>query len=1336
MKKTNFSKFLVFLLVVAMACSMVILTACDNTNPHKNVPNKTGEDSQIVKNGDFTFTTGDDYPRTPNNWSGSIAGSGSDQPAGGLEAIKSGVINVGNDYEAYKGQWGNLDNPTKHDDKADDNILMIYNSTPSSYSYSYSNVVVEANKHYKLSFYVKTAKLDGEKENGTLKNGVSFGAYAKIEGGYVRGEWMDINTNETWQKYDMYIEGGNSDSTLSIQFGLGYGYSYQKHLTQGYAFFDDVTLEEVDSATYASIKDNDTNNVRKDSFKISNANFVSRNKYYKELPYDPVGWSQGYGGVGGDAANTIPTSDQASIIRGVVDFGSLDNNKTKYGFQSDQDLSKLGFNLREGAIDNYALLLQANKDYSINYTSNSKILVKKGKTYQIGVWVKTFDTVADKTAKGSVILSNDDEKYTITFDKDKVYTNGDTEGKPIENKDAKGWHKVVFNIRGNSTHDVVYNLKFALGTGGKTDKEKTWSCGHVLFDDVTIIENDSKAVLNAWALTNDKNNLDIDLNKDDNGYITNMVENGNFTADTAKDNVVTEFITLPEHFAVKDVATSDSAKFTGGISYNVSTDLPFKVIYKFDDTTAKYADKRLEFSATKPSTITLEYVPTEGKQLTAVMNKYYRLSFLVKTEDMAKTAGMNFTLNIYDNEGKEVVQTATIDTVNSANTKVENGWQEVVFFIGGEATMDRKFGFEMSFGKGDMFDQTISSGKAYIYNINCQSIDRSAYSNASSSNLTKKVDIASTNAPREDIANGFFNKIDNSSSSFDKETGKLDKFGVPQSWSNESVNDEVKKYETNEPKDPAKPDGDKKKETIEVKKGILDLTNTPKIFENDKIENAPIAPSITPDVLNKLSNNGENKYALAIYSSRDTIAGYKSNYISLSANSFYSIRVKAYSTDNTTATVQLVSSAPHEENLNDKDVDIHVLNKNGQTGFTEYVFYVKTGQSSASVQLVLTLGNNNENRKDSTHKAGTSKGLVVFDDAIMIKHSSEASYNKFRDDDTTAKKEIEFNVDGFATNSYDNETLVSPNGWNMAEVTSPNKIGDRESATKAGIINLSNGKLDKIWDYNEAGEKTGDNYVAFQNKKDALLKEIVKESNGYKPEFGSSVLMIDNMKENGYSVTNSSISMSAKKYYKISMWIYTANIEGENGLTLKLKLGNRAQDTVEIANIQTTNKWQQYTFYVSNINENASTINASFVLQLGTRQKEGNTDTLKAVKGTVFADNFKVEEIKKADYDTAVQGDVVNKPSNNAKIDYEPEKSVKPDEDKKEEEETNTKKPVDWTMLSWAIPTIVLAVILIAVLGVFLYKKYSNPKNTKFKNKPKKPRKEVTKNDNFDEFND
>ena len=67
-------------------------------------------------------------------------------------------------------------------------------------------------------------------------------------------EYANIDTKGEWATYTFYFESAvSAETSLTVQLGLGkYNSEYTVGLTTGYAFFDNLLLEEIDGEVYTS----------------------------------------------------------------------------------------------------------------------------------------------------------------------------------------------------------------------------------------------------------------------------------------------------------------------------------------------------------------------------------------------------------------------------------------------------------------------------------------------------------------------------------------------------------------------------------------------------------------------------------------------------------------------------------------------------------------------------------------------------------------------------------------------------------------------------------------------------------------------------------------------------------------------------------------------------------------------------------------------------------------------------------------------------------------------------------------------------------------------------
>lgn len=324
--------------------------------------------------------------------------------------------------------------------------------------------------------------------------------------------------------------------------------------------------------------------------------------------------------------------------------------------------------------------------------------------------------------------------------------------------------------------------------------------------------------------------------------------------------------------------------------------------------------------------------------------------------------------------------------------------------------------------------------------------------------------------------------------------------------------------------------------------------------------------------------------------------GYKSNSISLEANSFYEIRVKLYThrtaksddfeeTD-PTASIYLTGLTDDKE----YDNQVKFENINTLTSWTTYSFYIDTN-SSASVNLELWLGS----------KTTSVQGAVFFNN-VKIYRYSEDYYTKYilSNEDTDTNN---FNIISLSQNEnlspVDNSSFetTTPMGWkNVAKSTTE-----------------TDNQLCQIVDAN--------NYSLVIND----TKTITAPGSNNSANNSHCLFMYN--KENGYqAIESSKIEIQPLSYYKITFWAKSDCNTG-SGATVYL-VDKTENNPIENASLTLStnftknsniyrNDWTQYTFYVYG-NEN-EVKNVAIQIWLGT--------TSSKTSGYVFVDDFRMQEI-------------------------------------------------------------------------------------------------------------
>lgn len=118
---------------------------------------------------------------------------------------------------------------------SNNNVLMMFNGVKSTQSYTSSSKTLTANKYYKVTTFVYTHLLNVDSEGATI--------IAKT-GSTVLGKITGIDTSREWQRVVFYINAPSTSVNLTLELALG----YDNATSSGYAFFDNVLVEEADEA--------------------------------------------------------------------------------------------------------------------------------------------------------------------------------------------------------------------------------------------------------------------------------------------------------------------------------------------------------------------------------------------------------------------------------------------------------------------------------------------------------------------------------------------------------------------------------------------------------------------------------------------------------------------------------------------------------------------------------------------------------------------------------------------------------------------------------------------------------------------------------------------------------------------------------------------------------------------------------------------------------------------------------------------------------------------------------------------------------------------------------
>ena len=403
----NTKRRLCLALVSLMLCVVLIfgVAACDDT-PEEDIPSAETDSDLLFTNGTFGNTTGSTYPLTPSNWTGARgSSSGSNSTPGGSDNLIAGVISVEQDsYSDNRDTYGNVGSPGKPEGAKDDNILMIYNKVPTVYKYTSASVSLATSSYYKLTFSVYTDIEDGD---------AARGAYVYVNGG-AYAAFKAIDTDKKWVTYTVYIESSDiSSQNITVVLSLGDGNKIGGAMTQGYAYFDEVKLENLSDveegetafteADFDAVTVNDT--TAKYTMKVSDGEFDYSTT--TTSPYSASKWSGMAGRGDGDNA----PSSSSYVSKGIVDSSVTSTVAAHDG--SDVDVT-----VAEGTVGTKMLMINNKQATAYGYRSSAAMRLFGGNDsyYKISVKVRTAALAEGGASIALTDGSNDSDPYLLVTD--------------------------------------------------------------------------------------------------------------------------------------------------------------------------------------------------------------------------------------------------------------------------------------------------------------------------------------------------------------------------------------------------------------------------------------------------------------------------------------------------------------------------------------------------------------------------------------------------------------------------------------------------------------------------------------------------------------------------------------------------------------------------------------------------------------------------------------------------------------------------------------------------------------------------------------------------------
>lgn len=1337
------------------------------------------------------------YPRTLTSWTGGktySSGNYKDDVTAGAISLDKALYDANkskwndNDDVLYNkliagGRYGD-------DDKVK-NALMIYMpeasekdgkkvNGPTAYGYTSTSFTIAKGGYYKLSVDVLTHNIKGtDKGTPGARIYLSSNTYA---------EYDEIDTKGEWKTYTFIVEGSpSSASTLNVMLALGkYSTSYTTGLTTGYAVFDNLSLTKLDNGDEykAAVESEKTATdlsaltTRTATLKTSNGRFDFGTTSLSSSG-TPNGWALVTGNSGKN--DSAPSSLGYNAI---IDVNKFADNYEKYSttyYVKDSasadkkpyvpagkltDIADAIKNLPTSSVGSNIFMLSQQLMTAQGIKSSRAITIEKNKTYALSLNVYTYGIHG---AGASLVLSGSDGKdITIkgisSNPSDKTFIGGQaidsnsySVGVADSGQTTSGWKTYTFYIQGNQFKDFNYTMTVWLGTEGTSsntaveytnwgsDKAQTtytangtFSNGWVFMDELNLTEIENlPSAGDGIEAKNDNQTLDLTASgkADYQGLIVdltsvNTLENIlNAGSETYPEGIGQLGAGIPSGWVSNyDMTDAKNPIVKGLISHGVLA------LNEENTPAAPYEIADIRAYQIKASGDSRYEIET-GK-ITIEKNKFYRFSVWVKTEGVKDTSGAYVSLV---KKGDTVKDDSTLTTFSQINTNSDkdgfdpylNNWCELTMFVKGSEKEDTDVTLKFALGTGDRWaSSTLTSGSLYVANINGADITQSVYDSASTGTYVKTVNLASASSSYT-FTNGAFDDYDTKDENL--ESGKSLKeqsiAATPSNWtfSDKTLNPNKSGSNLVAGVISLDKDGNKFAHTHQTDKTFpnIDASKFDNFYADLYAEGTDLnnRPGNKPQILAIGSNDSTKKYA----------AGFSSNSVTLSANSFYALSVYARTVGNTKFSIYLTG----ESSVDSGNGHFTVTNTT-DSDWTKYTFYIRTGHASVSLKLNLWLGEDSKySAQDLSEDEAKSSGAVFFDN-VTYNTIDEAKYNEATDDDTTNRK-LSFLTDSFDSLSSTVESrksLSTPTGWTgtVSGTTS-------SKATKGGIVYADRNfyEVETVngvdyarilgADYTVDSDKatpTDEEIAAakadsrFEGKSDdeiiATLKEekVVKlKKENWIPvselaaHSGKQMLVINNTEKSAYTYTSSSLTLKEASFYEVSVWVRTYGMSSDDdisGANIELYLGsaNESDKPLAFTAIKANDEWTKYTFYVKTMDDDVTSVTVK--LSLGKYESEtvdGETKVKGITSGYAMFDDVTVKTVDESVYDGATAGDTV------LKRQVSNETSGKGDNNNGSTETPS--KTFNTEALWWMVPTIVLALLIIVVVVVYVVRKVRKP---------------------------
>lgn len=383
-------------------------------------------------------------PYTPSQLTGK-GGSGSGTTAStGSSWVEKGIIDLSdvNNTYTFSALGSEPYTLTKVSDASiGDRMLFIHNKNNTAYGYKDNlGLSIERNKYYEISVYVKTSIVDG---NGATVRLVT-------SGNAVLSQVKSINTNNTWAKVTFYLEGNSyADNIIHLEMWLGTGGSGDGDWTKGVAFFDDLSYDIIDAATYtakkADIEGGIEVNAATHSFKEAEGTLIElNNTVFKSTQYNDSflkeDGSLKYSSISFETIEVFDAPTTALVAKN--NMPSSLSFSTIYKTALDQD--------------------------TVDEHNKELITILPNTAYELSFWVKTVDLAAASSASLNIISYDVEKKNDFANATTSLVNISSINSENLKNyvdEERDGYTRYVVYILGAEKDTTYAGIKVTLGTG-------------------------------------------------------------------------------------------------------------------------------------------------------------------------------------------------------------------------------------------------------------------------------------------------------------------------------------------------------------------------------------------------------------------------------------------------------------------------------------------------------------------------------------------------------------------------------------------------------------------------------------------------------------------------------------------------------------------------------------------------------------------------------------------------------------------------------------------------------------------------------------------------------